>query len=143
MTATENAAIVHRYFEECVSGASGRDPDRALAILDDLLTDDFVMAYNNDTDAEATRGRDAHKEFLIEHARVFPDDQWTVEELVANGDVVACHWRIQATYAETGNPIDVHAADFFNVRDGRLAELHRFLDFRSLRRQQRATTGQL
>lgn len=141
MPAAENAALVHRYFEECVSGASGPDPDRALAILDDLLTDDFVMAYNNDTDAEASRGRDAHKEFLLEHARAYPNDDWTVEELIADGAVVACRWRIQAMYADTGNAIDVHAADFFSVRDGRLAELHRFLDFRSLNRQKRGTAA--
>ena len=141
MPAAENAALVRRYFDESVNEASGRGQDRALAVLDELLTDDFAMAYNNDTDAEAARGRDRHKDFLVEHARAYPNDHWTVEELVADDDVVACHWRIQATYAETGNPIDVHAADFFNVRDGRLAELHRFLDFRSLKRQQRAAAA--
>jgi ketosteroid isomerase-like protein len=133
----QNAALVRRYFVECVTGASGPDQQRALAVVDELLNADFVMFYNNETDAEAARGRQRHKEFLIEHASNFPDDHWTVETLVADEMVVACRWRIQANHAKTGNPIDVRAADFFSVRDGRLAELRRFLDFESLDRQVR------
>jgi len=142
MPAEQNAALVRRYFEECVSGVSGPDRDLVLAMVDELLTDEFVMFYNSDTDAEAARGRERHKEFLVEHARAYPDDHWTVEALIADEAIVACQWRIQATYAETGRPIDVRAADFFRVRDGRLAELRRFLEFRSLRRQSRPPAAQ-
>jgi len=108
----------------------------------ELLSVDFVMSYNNETDAEAARGRERHKEFLVRHARNFPDDHWTVEALVADEEMVACQWRIQATHAETGNPIDVRAADFFRVRNGRLAELRRFLDFESLDQQRRSPAAQ-
>jgi ketosteroid isomerase-like protein len=57
-------------------------------------------------------------------------------------DAAACRWRIQTIYARTGNPVDVRAADFFRVRDGRLAELRRFLDFESLNRQTRPRAAQ-
>lgn len=107
----------------------------------DAMSPDFVMAYNNDTDAESARGRDRHKEFLVEHARGFQNDHWTVEAIVADELVVACRWRIEATHARTGNPIDVRAADFFTVRDGRLAELRRFLDFKALDDQVRGRTS--
>ena len=137
MSATQNASLVRRYFEECVNGAGGPDQGRALAIVDELLSPDFMMFFNNDTDAEATRGRDLHKEFLVEHARNFPNDHWTVEALLAEEEAAACQWRIQSNHARTGNAIDVRAADFFRVRDGRLAELRRFLDFKSLDRQTR------
>jgi ketosteroid isomerase-like protein len=137
MSTQQNLSLVRRYFTECVSGASGPDQHRALAVVDELLRADFVMFYNNETDAEAAHGRERHKEFLVEHARTFPDDHWTVEALVADEEMVACQWRIQATHAETGNPIDVRAADFFRVRNGRLAELRRFLDFASLGHQER------
>lgn len=101
------------------------------------MSPDFVMVYNNQTDAEAARGREAHKEFLREHARKFLDDDWTVEALVADEDTVACRWRFQARHPNTGNPLDVRAADFFSVRNGRLAELRRFLDFESFHQQLR------
>lgn len=135
MSTEQNAALVRRYFSECVSGASGPDRPRALGLVDELLSADFVMFYNNETDAEAARGRERHKEFLVEHARRFPDDHWSVEALVADEDTVACQWRFRANQAETDSAIDVRAADFFSVRSGRLAELRRFLDFESFRQQ--------
>jgi steroid delta-isomerase-like uncharacterized protein len=132
-----NAALVRRYFTECVSGASGSDQARALAILDELLSPDFVMRYNNETDAEAMRGRERHKEFLAEHARNLPDDDWTVETLIADEETVACVWRFEGTHAGTGNRVEARAADFFRVENGQLAELRRFLDFKSFERQLR------
>jgi len=137
MSAEENAALVRRYFEECVSPASGPDQARALSVADELLTEDFVMFFNDDTEAEAGHGRDEHKRFLIGHAEAFPDDHWTIEALFADEDGAACRWHFLGTHAGTGNPIDVRAADFYRIRDGRLAELRRFLDFRSLNRQRR------
>jgi ketosteroid isomerase-like protein len=142
MSTQLNLSLVRRYFTECVSGASGPGQHRALAVVDELLSADFVMFYNNETDADAAHGPEQHKRFLVEHALNFPNDHWTVEALVADEKTVACRWRIQATHAKTGNPVDVRAADFFSVRDGRLAELRRFLDFASLARQQRPPAAQ-
>ena len=142
MSAEDNAALIRRYFAECVSGASGPQQQRALALVDDLMTPDFVMFYNNDTDADALRGREQHKAFLVEHAQNFPDDHWTIEALIADEDAAACVWRIQSSHARTGNAIDVRAADFYKFRDGRLAEMRRFLDFRSLGRQMRPSEAE-
>jgi ketosteroid isomerase-like protein len=135
MSTAQNVALVQRYFAECVSGASGRDAERALALVDELVSDDFVMFYNDDSDAQGVRGREPHKQFLARHARNLPDDRWTIEAIVAQADSVACQWRFHGTYAKTGKPVDVLAADFFRVRDGRLAELRRFLDFKSFEAQ--------
>ena len=140
MSTEQNLALVRRYFSECVSGASGPHQPQALALVDELMTDDFVMFYNNDADADANRGRQRHKKFLARHARTFPNDNWTIEGLVADEETVACLWHVRATHAETGNPIDVRAADFFRVRDGRLADLRRFLDFESFNGQKRPTS---
>jgi ketosteroid isomerase-like protein len=142
MSTQQNFSLVRRYFAECVSGASGPDQRRALAVVDDLLSDDFVMFYNNEVDIQAAHGRGRHKKFLVRHARTFPDDCWTLEALVGNEEMVACRWRFRATHAETGNPIDVRAADFFIVRNGRLAELRRFLDFQGFEQQMQAPPAQ-
>ena len=132
MSAQQNAALVRRYFEECVSPATGPDQARALEQVDELLADDFAMAFNNDPAGSVGRGREDHKNFIANHARVYPDDHWTIESLVADGDTVACLWHFQSKHAKTGNRIDARAADFWRVLDGRLAELRRFLDFKSL-----------
>jgi ketosteroid isomerase-like protein len=134
----QNVELVRRYFADCVSGASGPDQPRALALVDELLSPDFVMSYNNDGDAEAVRGREQHKDFLVRHGAAFPGDTWTLEAILAAGPTVACRWHFEATHAETGNAVQARAADFFRVEDGRIAELRRFLDFESFYRQVQA-----
>jgi ketosteroid isomerase-like protein len=84
------------------------------------------MYFNGDDDAEAMHGLDEHKEFLVGHTRAFGGERWSVEAIVADENTVACRWRCRATDSDTGNPIDIRAADFFSVRDGRLSALHRF-----------------
>lgn len=135
MSAEHNGALVRRYFAECLKRAGGPEGEHALAVLDELLTEDFVMVYSHQSDDEAVHGRDRHKAFVARHARSFVDDEWTIEALLADDQTVACRWRIQATHAETGRRIDVRAADFYTVRQRRLAELRRFLDFRSYEAQ--------
>lgn len=137
MARKQNAALVRRYFEECVNRVNRGDQLGALSVLDEVLTAEFTMVYNNESPAEADRGPAAHKEFVIGHARAYPEDDWTIEAIVADDETVACQWRITATHAVTGRSIEVRAADFFVVRDGRLAELRRFLDFADLGRQTR------
>jgi len=138
MPGRNGEALVRRYFE-AVNNVGGAQPDAALGIVDDVTADDFVMAYNNDADADAMRGRDRHKDFLVEHAHDVVDDRWTIETLVEGDDIVACIWRTRGRHAETGKPLDVRGADFFTVRGGRLAELRRFMDFESAEEQVRET----
>jgi ketosteroid isomerase-like protein len=135
MRSEANIGILRRYYEECANDYGDPEKRRALAAVDELLSPDFAMYYNNESDGEARRGADEHKEFLIAHTRAFQGERWTVEAIVADEQTVACQWRVQATHTETGNPIDVRAADFFTVEGGRLAPLHRFLDWEMVRAQ--------
>lgn len=57
MSAEQNAALVCRYFDDCVNRAGGPDQDRALTIVDELMTQDFAMFYNNDTPLGDTGAR--------------------------------------------------------------------------------------
>ncbi len=141
MSVEHNIAIVRRYYEEC---ANDSDPHKthALAVVNDLLSTDFAMAYNDQPDGAAGRGRDTHQAFLTGHAQAFPGEHWTIEAIVADDQLVACRWRVQATHAETGNPVDLRGADFFTIRHGQLAELRRFLDFATLREQMQPTSAQ-
>ena len=130
-----NADLVRRYFADCVALLNGPHRRQALAVVEDLLAPDFWMSYNGNEPPDALRGRRRHQAFLVDHARNFPDDRWSVEELLTAGGLVACVWHITARHAATGRPVDIRAADFFRVRNGRLAELQRFLDFEELGRQ--------
>jgi len=141
MSSHPNAAIAARYYEECANDYGDPDKTRAMEAVDELLAPDFVLRYNGGREDETMRGIDRHKQFLIDHTRSYQGERWTVEAVVADDRTVACRWRLLATHAETGNAIDLRAADFFTVEDGRLTTLHRFLDFRTLEQQQRASSA--
>jgi ketosteroid isomerase-like protein len=131
----QNVALALRYYRDCITDDGDPDKKHALQVADELLSADFIMYFNGDDDGEAMRGRDDHKEFLVGHTRAFGGEHWTVEAVLADDRTVACQWRGRATHTDTGNPIDIRGADFFQVRDGRLAVLRRFLDFETLAAQ--------
>ncbi len=135
MDSQKNTATVKRYFAECLNQSGAPDPGQAVALLDELLAEDIVMYYNNQTDDAARHGVTQHKEFVLRHARGYIQANWMIETLLADGDFVACQWRLLAIHAPTGNPIDVRAADIYRLRGGRITELRRFLDFKSLGEQ--------
>jgi ketosteroid isomerase-like protein len=139
MSAEENIATVRRYYAECTTDDGDPDKKHGLSVVDEILSLDFVMYFNNESDAEARRGRDKHKEFLVGHTRAFRGEHWIVEAMIADDQTVASRWRILETHNKSGNPIDLRAADFFTIRDGRLDELHRYLDFRTLMEQTQPT----
>jgi ketosteroid isomerase-like protein len=135
MSSHPNVALAVRYYEECANDYGDPDKTRAMECVDELLAPDFVMRYNGARDDEAMRGIDRHKQFLIDHTRAYQGEHWTVEAVVADDRTVACQWRLLATHTETGNAIDLRAADFFTVEDGRFVTLHRYLDFKTLDQQ--------
>jgi len=135
MQGEQNIAMALSYYEECANEYGDPEKTRAIDAVDRLLSDDFAMYYNSETDEQARRGRETHKQFLLRHTRSFPGERWAIDLAVADRETVACQWRIRATDAKTGNPIDLRAADFFGVRDGRLAVLRRFLNFGDLEKQ--------
>lgn len=135
MSVEQNTALALRYYAECPPDDGDPEKKRAMRVVEEILTPDFTMYFNGDSDDEAYHGLDEHKQFLIGHTSTFPGERWTVEAIVADEQTVAARWHCQARHAETGKAVDAHAADFFTVRDGRLAVLHRFLDFEDLHEQ--------
>jgi predicted ester cyclase len=62
----------------------------------------------------------------------FPDARYTVDAVLADGDLVSGRWTMTGTQtgplpdfglAPTGRPVRMHGMEIFRVRDGRLAEL--------------------
>lgn len=135
MSREQNIALALRYYEECPRDDGDPQKKRARQVADEILSDDFTMYFNGEADDEAMHGRETHKDFLVGHTQAFGGERWSVEAVVADERTVACQWRGLATHRETNNPIDILAADFFTVRDGRLAILRRFLDFETLKAQ--------
>jgi len=61
----------------------------------------------------------------------FPDIQWTLEELIAEGDRVAARFTMRGTHQGTffgvtpsGRKIEVKAMNFYRMADGQIVEEH-------------------
>ena len=61
----------------------------------------------------------------------FPDIQWTLEEMVAEGDKVAARFTMRGTHRgtffgvpPTGNPIVVQSINFYRLSGGQFVEEH-------------------
>jgi len=59
----------------------------------------------------------------------FPDIQWTLEELIAEGDKVAARFTMRGTHEGTffgvppsGKKIEVKAMNFYRITDGQIVE---------------------
>ena len=61
----------------------------------------------------------------------FPDIQWTLEELIAEGDKVAARFTMRGTHKgsffgvpPSGKKIEVKAMNFYRITDGQIIEEH-------------------
>jgi steroid delta-isomerase-like uncharacterized protein len=61
----------------------------------------------------------------------FPDIQWTLEELIAEGDKMAARFTMRGTHNGTffgvppsGKKIEVKAMNFYRITDGKIVEEH-------------------
>jgi steroid delta-isomerase-like uncharacterized protein len=119
MSVEENKAIARRYIEEVWNQGN-------LAVLDELLTPDFVIHYPLAPVPPGPEGAKTHTAPLL---KGFPDARHTIEDLVAEGDRVAIrtHWTgtHQNEYrgiAPTDRRVTVSQMTVFRVADGKLAE---------------------
>ena len=116
----ENKAILTRFFDE---GLSKRNAD----IVDALARPDFLTHFGGMP--EPVRGVDAWKQMASAYFQAFPDMQFTLEDLIAEGDKVAVRWTWRATHkgefqgvAATGKQVTVGGTGLYRITDGRMAE---------------------
>ena len=138
MSLEKNKAIARRYQEE-VWGKGNLD------LIDELLAVDFVdhslPAGMDSSFAGARRAvQGAHD--------AFPDGQWTVEDLIAEGDKVVIRWKLQATHehefrgiAPVGKPVTIAGITILRIADGKIAE--RWVNWDSMALRQPSETVNL
>jgi predicted ester cyclase len=132
MSFEKNKALARRYQEE-VWGKGN------LALIDELVAADFV-------DHSLPTGMDpgfAGAKTAVQGALdAFPDGQWTVEDLIAEGDKVVIRWKMQATHDEfrgiapVGKPVTVAGITILRIANGKIAE--RWVNWDSLALRQPA-----
>lgn len=130
MSAEQNKSIVRRWVEE------GWNKGNA-ALIDELFTPNF---YQHETEPESVNSREALKPFYAGY--LFPDLQFTIEDLIAEGDKVV--WRFKATGNNsgpfmggpaTGKSVAVTGTITFRLENSRMAEAWLNLDVLGLLQQ--------
>jgi steroid delta-isomerase-like uncharacterized protein len=132
MSVEQNKSIVRRWVEE---GWNKRNT----ALIDQLFTPDF---YQHETGPETVKSSETLKPFVAGYLSAFPDLQFTIEDLIAEGDKVV--WRFTATGtnigpfmggATTGKSISVTGTITFRLENSRMAEAWLNLDVLGLLQQ--------
>jgi steroid delta-isomerase-like uncharacterized protein len=116
-----NKATVGRYFSELMSQGK-------LEVIDQIIGERF--SFHIPTLPEPIRGKDGMRGFVTGLRTGFPDLQFTVERLIAEGDKAAARWFIQGTHngpflgmPPTGNKVKDQGLDIFVFSGGKIAEI--------------------
>src|SRR6266700_4623463 len=138
MSLEKNKAIARRYQEE-VWGKGNLD------LLDELLATNFL---DHSLPARMDPGFAGAKQAVKGAHDAFPDGQWTVEDLIAEGDKVVIRWKMHAAHkhefrgiAPGGKPVTVTGITILRIVDSKIAE--RWVNWDSLALRQPPETVNL
>lgn len=129
-TPEKNKEIVERASFESYSEGN-------MDIIDELVSDDFVLHESFPLLPEETRGRDGLKEHVEVARSAFSDASYTMEHMVAEDDFVAAHYTLRGTHdgpipgldlAPTGEEFEIIGMEFDRIEDGKLVETWYLLD---------------
>jgi steroid delta-isomerase-like uncharacterized protein len=132
MTLEENKARERRFAEEIINKGN-------MAVAEALVAEDFVEL---DPFPGQAQGRQGLVDVITMMHTAFPDLQWTVAELVAEGDKVASYniWRgthqgVFLGIPPTGKRVTVPSMVFDYYVDGKLKESRILMNLMSLMQQ--------
>jgi len=115
----ENKAYVRSLTEEVWNRGN-------FAVVDEFVAPDY--AGHSPTVGE-TRGREGYRGFYQALRGSFPDIEFTIEDLIAEGDRVVSRWRARGTHLgeyrglpPTGKSGVIGGTSVFRISDGRVVE---------------------
>jgi steroid delta-isomerase-like uncharacterized protein len=128
MADTDPKPLVRSYFEEVLT-------QRRVDRLDKLLDPRF----RSHAPSGATFDRNQYRAAVDATLAAFPDLAITIEQQVAEGDLVATHWTAEGTHSgalfgleATRRTVRVSAMHFHRVRNGRFVEHWEVIDLHGL-----------
>ena len=94
--------------------------------VDQLVSPDFVR---HDPNVPEVRGAEAEKQLITMVLAAFPDIHFTIEELIAEGAMVAGRYTLRGTHQgewlgipPTNKAIALTITEFYRIADGKIAE---------------------
>lgn len=131
----ENKQLIRRWFEEVWNKG------RAEAI-DEMIADDCIVHGLDDATGNPVRGPAEYRAFYSQFREAFPNIVVTVEDTIAEGDLVAARCSVRAKHegdslgiAATKSPVEFTGMTIVRVKDGKLIEGWNNFDFMALYRQ--------
>jgi predicted ester cyclase len=115
----ENKALVRQVVEQALNGGD-------LEFADSVFHEDYVAHVPG---IGEMKGPEGFKDVIQLWHRACPDFHMTIEELVADGDLVANRFTTRGTntgplfwFPPTGKPMTVHGQELHRIQDGQIAE---------------------
>jgi steroid delta-isomerase-like uncharacterized protein len=128
----ENKAIIRRFGEEVLN-------NKDLDATDEIVAEDFVEL---DPFPGQEQGREGLKQVLRMLFAAFPDQHWTLEEQIAEGEKVASRVTWRGTHLgeylgipPTGRRVDVKAVVIDRIISGKMVESRMLSDVFGLMQQ--------
>ncbi len=119
MATEENKALALRWMNEIWQGANPES-------IKEILAPDFVFNY---AFPGVKPDREAYKQAIDMFTAGFPDIKFTTEDMIAEGDKVAVHWKGQGTHkgefwgcAPTGQQVTMRGISIIRIEGGKIAE---------------------
>ena len=131
----QNKALIRRWFDEVWN--QGRTE-----MIDEVLSPDCVIHGLQNEKGESVQGASGFRGFHTLFREAFPDIKVTVEDTVAEGDLIVARCSVSGKH--TGNslgisasnaPIDFDGIAIVRVRDGKFVEAWNSFDFLKMNQQ--------
>ncbi len=127
----QNKARIRRVIEEAYSRGD-------LGVVDEVAAKDLVIH----APSQDIHGRDGAKQYVTMLRKAFPDLHFTVEDQIAEGDMVVTRWTARGTHKgqfqdvpATGREIRLVGTDIDRMTDGKVVECWAHVDELGLMQQ--------
>jgi steroid delta-isomerase-like uncharacterized protein len=137
MMSVDNKAIIRRFYEEVWDE---RNPE----VVDQLVSPSHALQVPSHS-GSAT-GPEAYKSQIQMYLRGFPDLQFTIEDLIAEGEKVVCCWTMSGTHRgefmgipATGKRMSVDGVTIHIVTNGKIMDSYVNLNLWDVMQQLGAT----
>ena len=137
MPAEDPKAVIRRWVEAW----NAQD----LGAAEELLTPEFVR---HDANLPDVVGPQAERQYIADNLTAFPDLRFEIEQLIAEGDLVAARYLVQGTHRGeffgipgTGRQVTIQAVESYRLAGGKLAEQWVVMDALGLLQQLGAVPG--
>lgn len=138
MSVEDNKANVRRFTEEVFNKQN-------LAIIDELISDDYIV---NGVGGQQLRGLDGVRMMITMYTTAFPDLHMTIDDLIGEGDTVACRFTTTGTHKgefmgipPTGKMVSISGYSFNRLKDKKQIETWGLSDWMTAMQQLGVTSS--